>query len=132
MTIATSRARTAFLCITTTMVLACNNSNAPLTGNAADPLMIGSINIAVSTTSEDDYVDLDGYTIEIDAGRLIQPVGINDTLNIAALKGVHLVRLSGIALNCSTSATDRWIDVADDKTAARVSFSVTCGNYWDY
>jgi len=87
---------------------------------------MGTIQVTVSTSGGERDIDRNGYTLSIDGGpdRII---AMNDTVTATVLvKRSHLVRLSGIALNCSTAAADRWVDVVTDKVIVPVSFLVSC------
>ncbi|HMI55668.1 MAG TPA: hypothetical protein VK494_05740, partial [Gemmatimonadaceae bacterium] len=55
-------------------------------------------------------------------------VGSNTTVTFGALpRGTHFVRLDGLLANCLVDGTNpRAVDVAADKAAAPVSFSVVC------
>lgn len=122
-----------FLGLAAMLVLGCGDSAGP-----AAPAT-GEIEITVSTKSENIDIDPDGYTLRIDGG-LGQAVGVNATVTIRALpKGKHLVRLEGLAPNCSVSGTNpRSIEVHSDGAASSVSFSVSCrattdgSGDWDY
>ncbi len=112
--------------------LACDNSTTrPPTG---------AILVTVSTTGADTDVDPDGYAVIID-GERVQAVGVNATVMIGALRtGNHLLRLAGLAGNCSLSGTNPLsVDVVTENAASSVSFSVSCiakntsgDGDWDY
>lgn len=113
------------LAIISILVAACPNYVAPIA-----PIM-GTIQIIVSTSSAESDIDRDGYTLSIDGGP-DKIIAINDTLTTPALpKGAHLVRLSGIALNCSAVTTDRWVNIVTENTIVSVSFLVTCSGWTD-
>jgi hypothetical protein len=124
-----------FLGVSAVLTVGCGDS----TGPAAPPSTpVGVIEITVLTESASVDVDPDGYTLSIDDGPS-QGVGVNATVTISALStGKHLVRLDGLAPNCSVSgANPRSVDVIADQRTSPVSFSVSCvattgkGN-WDY
>lgn len=129
-------------CCTRTMLLGfaalltagCDDSNQP-----AAPLT-GTIEITVSTASATTDIDPDGYTLSIDGGPG-QAIGANAAVTISALPtGRHLVRLDGVAPNCSVSgSSSRLVDVNADEAALPISFSVACiakddtgAGDWDY
>jgi len=101
---------------------------AALTTGCGDPAgpRTGAIVISVSTPGSPAYWDLDGYTLKIDDGAS-QVVASNAIVTIADLPtGDHLVRLEGVAPNCSVSGTNpRFVEVKAGDVF--VSFSVTCG-----
>ena len=124
----------AFLGLASVLTLGCGDSTAP-----AAPTT-GAIAISVSTASAPIDVDPDGYTLSID-GRPGQAVGVNATLTIGALpEGSHLLRLDGLAPNCSVRGpTPLSVDVIADNRASVASFSVLCSakdgsgaGDWDY
>ena len=96
--------------------LGCDDSTGPLTG---------AIGITVSTEGETIDRDPNGYILSID-GAQAQAVDVNAALSIANLPaGTHLVRLDGLAPNCSISGTNpRSVEVVANFVA--VSFSVSC------
>jgi len=112
--------------------LACDNSTTrPPTG---------AIVVTVSTVGADTDVDPDGYAVIIDSER-VEAVGVNATVMIGALRtGNHLLRLAGLAGNCSLSGTNPLsVDVLTENAASSVSFSVSCiakntsgDGDWDY
>ena len=98
----------------------------------------GAIEITVSTAGETVDIDPDGYTLSIDGGRG-RAVAVNAAVTIGALpRGKHLVRLDGLAPNCSVDgASVSSVEVITDAGTSRVSFSVSCGptsegGGWDY
>jgi hypothetical protein len=108
----------------------------------AAPPPTGAIEITVSTTGASIDIDPDGYTLTIDT-RPAEAVGVNTAVRVGGLRaGPHLVRLDGLAPNCSVSGTNpRWVDVTTDGAASPVSFAVSCiakpeigpgAGYWDY
>ena len=101
--------------------LGCDDSTGPTTG---------AIRVAVSTSGANSDVDPDGYTVSIDGGPT-QTIGLNTAVTIANLPpGNHLVRLDGLALNCSIAGTNPLsVDVITGGKASSpvsVSFSVSC------
>lgn len=101
--------------------LGCNEPSGPTTG---------AIEITVSTTGLNIDLDPDGYFLSIDggAGRV---VGRNALITVPDLPtGNHLVRLDGLAPNCSVSGTNpRSVEVVaggKTPTPVAVSFLVSC------
>jgi Tol biopolymer transport system component len=96
--------------------LGCDDSTAPVTG---------AIGITVSTVGDTIDRDHDGYALSVDGGPA-QAVSVNASLTIASIPpGNHLVRLDGLAPNCSVSGTNpRSVEVVANFVA--VSFSVSC------
>lgn len=126
---------TASLALAAILTLGCGDSTGPL---APAPPPTGAIEVTVLTESASVDVDPDGYTLSVDGGSS-QAVGVNATVTIGALStGTHLLRLDGLAVNCSVSgANPRSVDVIVDERASPVSFSVTCVTTtgkgdWDY
>ena len=124
----------AFLGLASVLALGCGDSTGP-----AAPTT-GAIAISVSTASTSIDVDPDGYTLSID-GRPGQAVGVNATLTIGALPvGSHLLRLDGLAPNCSVRGPNPLsVDVIADNPVSVASFSVSCSakdgtgaGDWDY
>jgi hypothetical protein len=125
-----------FLGLAAVLTPGCGGDSTGPAGQAAPPT--GVIEITVSTVSEIVDVDPDGYTLSIDGG-LSYTVGVNATVRIGGLPtGSHLVRLDGLAANCSVSGTNpRSVDVIADEAALPLSFSVECvattgKGDWDY
>lgn len=127
-----------FLGLAAILTLGCRDSTGPL-GPTTEPAT-GAIEVSVSTTvSSDSDVDPDGYTLSI-VGASDHGVGVNGSLSIGALPiGVYLVRLHGLAPNCSVRGTNPLaVRVTADTAATRVSFSVSCSKAgdgagdWDY
>ena len=133
MGVTTDHYATAFLGLTAVLTLGCGDSTVPV----APPPLTGAIEVTVLTESASVDVDPDGYTLSVDGGSS-QSVGVNSTVTIGALAtGSHLLRLDGLAANCSASGGNpRSIDVIAER-ASPVSFSVTCVTTtgkgdWDY
>ena len=106
------------------------SSGCDSTGPTTVPTENVPIAVTVSTTGANIDLDPDGYTLSVDGGSG-QAVGVNATVTIADLPtGNHLVRLDGVASNCSVAGTNpRSLDVINgDKAASPVSvlFSVSC------
>src|SRR5262249_40392939 len=83
----------------------------------------GSIELTTSTTG--DSLDPDGYgaTLDENAGR---PIASNGTITFNAVaEGNHSVRLTGIALNCTTDDNPRTVPVGTD--AVPIRFDIVCG-----
>jgi hypothetical protein len=100
----------------------------------------GTIEISVSTASASTDVDPDGYALSID-GQPGQAVGVNVMLTVGALvQGTHLIRLDGLASNCSVRGPNPLsIYVYAGEAHSPVSFSVSCSAMgtggeggWDY
>ena len=99
----------------------------------------GAIEITVSTASADIDIDRDGYIVSIEGGRA-HTVGVNGAVTIGALRiGTYLVRLDGLAVNCTVDgANPRAVEVIGDNAVSRISFSVSClsnesgAGAWDY
>jgi hypothetical protein len=134
MPVTTDHYAAAFLGLAAILTMGCGDSTGPATQTT------GVILISVSTTSASADVDPDGYALSID-GQPGQPVGVNANVTMGALlKGTHLVRLDGVASNCSVSGLNpRSVYVFPDQAPLPVYFSVSCGakgdggaGYWDY
>jgi hypothetical protein len=124
----------ALLGLTAILTLGCGDSTAP------GAQKTGAIEILVSTTSTSDDVDPDGYMLGID-GQPGQAVGVSAMVTIGSLlQGTHLLRLDGVASNCSVRGPNPLsIYVMAGKAASPASFSVSCGakgsggeGGWDY
>ncbi|MEJ7760312.1 MAG: hypothetical protein WKF55_12075 [Gemmatimonadaceae bacterium] len=101
--------------------LGCGDSTGPATGAVA---------VSVSTTGAAVDLDPDGYSLSIDGGTG-QAVAVNSAVTLADLPpGNHLVRLDGLAPNCSIQGSNpRSVDVIagrEGRSTVSVSFSVTC------
>lgn len=122
-----------FLGLGVILTVGCDGPTGPL---ASTP---GAIEITVSTSSADIDIDRDGYIVSIEGGRA-HAVGVNGAVTIGALRiGTYLVRLDGLAVNCTVDgANPRSVDVLSDTAIRRLSFSVTCfsietgAGAWDY
>lgn len=119
------------------LTLGCSDATSP----RPEPTT-GAIRVTVLTTGAESDIDPDGYALIINGGSG-HAVGVNATVTISDLPtGVHLVRLEGLAANCSVSGTStRWVDVITDTAAPSVSFTVACtaksaigsgAGDWDY
>jgi hypothetical protein len=129
-----------FLGLAAILTMGCDDSTGPATPTT------GAIEITVSTAGENIDVDPDGYVLSIVAGPGLprwlpaHSVGVNATVKVGPLPtGKYLVRLDGLAPNCSVSGTNpRSVDVITDEAASPVSFSVSCiakadgPGDWDY
>jgi hypothetical protein len=130
-----------FIGLTPMLTMGCGDSPGPIVPTT------GAIEITVSTASENVAVDPDGYVLSVVAEpglRIWLPahsVGVNAIVTVVALPtGKYLVRLDGLAPNCSVSGTNpRSVDVITDEAASTVSFSVSClaqtdtgAGDWDY
>ena len=101
--------------------LGCDDSTGPTTGAVA---------VSVSTTGAAVDLDPDGYSLSIDGGAG-QAVAVNSAVTLADLPpGNHLVRLDGLAPNCSIQGSNpRSVDVVasrEGRSTVSVSFFVTC------
>ena len=123
-----------FLGLAGILTLGCGDSTGPPAQTT------GVVVISVSTSSTSIDVDPDGYTLSID-GQPGQAVGVNAFLTIrAVLQGTHLLRLDGVASNCSVRGPNPLsVYVFPDKAPSPVTFSVSCGakggggeGGWDY
>jgi hypothetical protein len=123
----------AFLGLGAILILGCGDSIGPGVPTT------GSIEITVSTASAPTDIDPDGYALRID-DELRQAIDVNGAVTIGALpRGRYLVRLDGLATNCSVSSTNPlWVNVISTRVS-RVSFSVSCiamtdtgPGGWDY
>jgi WD40-like Beta Propeller Repeat len=83
----------------------------------------GTLAVAVSTGGSD--LDADGYTI-VTGPALSSAAGVNDTVVFPALDaGTHVVRLSGVAENCTLPTNPDTVVVPAGDTA-HAAFQVTC------
>jgi hypothetical protein len=84
----------------------------------------GSIRIVAQTSGPEP--DIDGYAFSLDEGTE-QPLGGTATVTLTNVPpGVHRVRLSGIAANCSVQETNpRSVTVSSGGTAD-VNFAIAC------
>jgi hypothetical protein len=100
---------------------------------------LGAVDVTVSTTSADVDIDPDGYALSVDGGAG-RAVGVNAHVTIDALRaGNHLVRLDGMASNCSVNGPNPLsFEMPTGRAAAPVSFAVFClgansgARDWDY
>src|ERR1700694_677153 len=116
--------------------LGCGDSTGPTTccpptgGPPTGGPTTGAIQVVVKTGGATRDVDPDGYTMSIDGGP-DQVLAIQASVTITDLPaGNHLVRLGGVASNCSVGGTNpRSVDVVAGSNAAApslVSFFVSC------
>lgn len=133
MRVTTHHYAVAFLGLAAIVTLGCGDSTGPA------PPLTGSIEISVSTASALTDIDPDGYAVSLD-DEPRQTVGANDAVTIGPLlRGRYLVRLDGLASNCSVTSTNPlWVKVISTRVSP-VSFSVSClaktetgGGGWDY
>ncbi len=108
----------AALLVVAMLTLGCADSTGPTTG---------TIEIRISTAGASIDVDPDGYALSID-GEPNRTVGASSVVIFVDLPaGSHLVRLDGLAPNCSVSGTNpRSVEAIAGKAATPVSFSVSC------
>lgn len=90
----------------------------------------GTIEVDVSTSGASIDVDSNGYVLSVDGGAA-QAIDVNARMTIPALAtGNHVVRLDGVASNCSVAGTNpRSVDVVSDVNPVSpilVRFSVSC------
>jgi dipeptidyl aminopeptidase/acylaminoacyl peptidase len=119
--------------LATILTQGCGDSTAPTIGGApggppAGGATTGAIKVEVETAGASSDVDHDGYTMSIDGGP-DQVLPIQASITIADLPaGNHLVRLGGVASNCSVGSTNpRSVDVVANAAAPSVvSFVVSC------
>ena len=87
------------------------------------PAATGSLEVTVTTGGAD--LDADGYTVLADPA-LASAAGLNDTVVFPSLDaGTHVVRLSGVADNCTLPTNPDTVVVPAGDTA-RAAFQVTC------
>lgn len=107
---------------------------------ASGPDASGALEITVSTSSAPIDVDPDGYTLSIDGGPA-QAVSVNGLLAVGALSsGVHIVRLAGLASNCSVDGLNPFAVIVEaSRVVTPVSIKVACfsaaesgAGSWDY
>jgi probable HAF family extracellular repeat protein len=93
-------------------------------GDSLSPPTTGTLEVTTSTGGVE--LDLDGYSLQIDA-EPAQTIGSSGTLQTAAVApGNHTVQLTGIAANCSAGeANPRTVSIAAGETTT-VSFTVSC------
>src|SRR6266516_95218 len=85
---------------------------------------VGTLRVTAATAGLD--LDADGYTVSVDDGASRQ-VGVNGELTVSEVRsGSHLVRLDGLAANCTVTESNlKTVAVAFGATA-EVTFTVTC------
>ena len=84
----------------------------------------GALRIALTTTGGD--IDLDGYTLTVDAGTA-RPIEINGTLVLSDLPtGEHSVELRGWAENCVPNGSTLRAPLVQGRDTVVVSFVVNC------
>ena len=89
----------------------------------APPAAVGTLEVTVATEGDD--VDADGYTVVADPS-LTSPIGVNDVVVLPTLAaGTHVVRLAGVADNCTLPVNPDTVVVPAGDTA-RAAFQVTC------
>ncbi len=81
--------------------------------------------VEIVTRTEGASPDPDGYAVSVDGGAE-QPLGVNDTLRLTVVAGVHAVQLSGVASNCVLGGDAlRSVDAPENQVAS-VLFEVAC------
>ncbi len=109
--------RASLLLLAVLAVAACGGDDivAPTTGT-----------LEITTTTTGAEPDLDGYTIQVDAGTA-RSIGSTATLPITQIPaGPHTIQLGGVAVNCSVSGSNvRSVSALGGETAT-VEFDVTC------
>ncbi len=99
---------------------ACQDTNSPSPG---DPPAEGTL--VISTSTQGDDPDLDGYLLAVDGvdSIVLHPTG-HSALDLPP--GQHSLRLLGVAAHCSVSpSVSLEVDVPPDGTAP-VTFTITC------
>jgi hypothetical protein len=92
-------------------------------GDTSGPPDPGTIQI--TTTTSGAQLDADGYAIALD-GTSAAAIDANATIRLDDISpGEHLVRISGLAVNCTLAPEHQTVSVAAGKTTA-VVFQVTC------
>jgi hypothetical protein len=83
--------------------------------------------VQVSVTSSGSPPDPDGYTVDLDDGGALKPIGTNGTTTLTGVAaGGHTVTLIAVALNCTVpEGAEQIVTVTAGSTAA-VTFAVTC------
>lgn len=83
--------------------------------------------VQVSVTSSGSSPDPDGYTVDLDDGGALKPIGTNGTTTLTGVAaGGHTVTLIAVALNCTVpEGAEQVVTVAAGSTA-EVTFAVTC------
>jgi hypothetical protein len=126
---------TVLLGLAASLSAGCDDSGAAA---PAAPQM-GTIEVSVSTAGAITDIDPDGYFLSIDEGPN-QAVAVDATVTIGGVRlGAHLVRLDGLAANCTINGANlRSVSVIADAAKSTVSFAVTCfppdsgAGEWDY
>ncbi len=100
------------------------NLTAEVTFNVMCAALLGSL--AVTTVTDGDTLDPDGYTITVD-GTQSRAIDANEFLTIPNLpKGSHTIELSGIARNCTVlDSNPRDISITVGVTTHE-SYHITC------
>jgi Tol biopolymer transport system component len=130
MRVTTDHYAAASLGLAAVLALGCGDSTAPTIGGAPGGPTTGAIKVVVETVGASSDLDPDGYTMSIDGGP-DQILTSQASLTIADLPaGNHVVRLGGVAPNCSVGGTNpRSVNVVPSWNAAApspVSFVVSC------
>ena len=107
----------ALLGVTASLSTGCNDAAAPMPTT-------GAIGITAATTSVD--LDADGYDVSVDGGAR-RAIGTNGTMAISGLPpGDHVVRLDGVAANCTVRGSNPvQVNVAAG-AMAEVPFALAC------
>lgn len=120
------------VCFAGVLALGCENSNEPVVP------VTGALEIKVLTAGADIDLDADGYTASVDGGP-VWTIGVGESVTISGLlPGNHLIRLGGLAWNCTVvSPNPSAVRVTTAYAATPVSFSVSCrpkdgSGEWDY
>jgi hypothetical protein len=91
--------------------------------DATDPPAPGSIRVTVATSGAD--LDADGYFIVID-DTTRQALAVNESATLAVVgTGIRVVRLAGIATNCTGNDLLKTVSVAAGEVAS-VDFALQC------
>jgi hypothetical protein len=87
------------------------------------PPTVGSIHVTTTTDGEDQ--DPDGYAVKLDGGAG-QPIDLDGQLLLSNVSlGSHTVELTGVAGNCTVDDASKDVTVSAGATA-EVGFSITC------
>lgn len=110
----------------------CGDSSAPASQLA------GTIAITVATTSAGGPIDPDGYSLSVDNGPG-QVIPVDADISVTGRPiGKHLVRLDGVAANCTVDGDNPLsVQVTIGMSATPARFLVMCWPYsgpspWDY